>query len=379
MDFSLSDEQQMLADTLGRYVLQDYPLAARLEAGASEVGYSPEKWVQLAELGIIGALFSENDGGFGGGGFDLSVVFEAIGRGLICEPFLSSAVLAGGALAYIGSDTQKQRIKGIISGEIIGALAHFEADDGCDPAYVAATANRAGDGWEISGHKAVVRGAGAADFLVVSARTGGNSGDRSGVSLFLVDHDAEGLEMRPYQVIDGGSAAEVMLENVAVRGDAIIGAEGQGVEILEHILGRGLLALSAEAIGLMDVIKDMTIEYIQTRKQFGVPIGKFQALQHRMAELLLEVEQARSAVINAAALVDETGPARERALSAAKFTIGQVGTLVAEESIQLHGGIGMTWEHSLGHFAKRLIMIGHELGDEDYHLTRYITLGKMLP
>jgi alkylation response protein AidB-like acyl-CoA dehydrogenase len=377
MDFSLSEEQQMMADTLGRYVLQDYPLAARLEAGASEAGYSPDKWAQLAELGIIGALFSEADGGFGGGGFDLSVVFEAIGKGLICEPFLSSAVLAGGALAYIGSEEQKTRIESIISGEIIGALAHFEAEDGCDLAYVSSTANRAGDGWEISGHKAVVRGAGAADFLVVSARTGGNSGERSGVSLFLVERDAEGLELRSYQVIDGGGAADVTLENVAVRGDAIIGAEGQGVEILEHILGRGLLALSAEALGLMDIIKDMTIEYIQTRKQFGVPIGKFQALQHRMAEMLLEVEQARSAVINAAALVDETGPLRERALSAAKFTIGQVGTLVAEESIQLHGGIGMTWENALGHFAKRLIMIGHELGDEDYHLSRYVSLGKI--
>lgn len=375
MDFNHTEERQMLADTLGRYILQDYPLNARLTAGASEPGYCAKKWAELAELGVIGALFSEDDGGFGGAGHDLAVVFEAIGRGLICEPFLQSAVLAGGVLAHAGSPEQKARIEAIISGESIGALAHFEADDGCDPGFVATMARKTADGWVLNGHKAVVRHAGAADFLVVSARTSGTLGDASGVSLFLVPNDTPGLELHRYQTIDGGGAAEVSLKNLSLEAAALIGAQGRGGAALEHVLGRGLLALSAEALGLMEVIKDMTIEYIQTRKQFGVPIGKFQALQHRMAEMLLEIEQARSAIINAAAKVDEPGTARERALSAAKFTIGQIGTLVAEESIQLHGGIGMTWEHSLGHFAKRLVMIGHELGDEDYHLTRYMALG----
>ncbi len=366
----------MLADTLGRYILQDYPLDARLTAGASDIGYAPEKWIELAELGVIGALFSEDDGGFGGAGFDLAVVFEAIGRGLICEPFLESAVLAGGALAVAGSAAQKARLEDVISGQSVGALAHFEADDGCDVRFVSARAVAKGDGWVLSGLKAVVRHAGAADFLIVSSRTDGQAGDEDGISLFLVASDAAGLEIVDYQTIDGGRAAEVVLRDLTVGADALIGVAGQGAAVLQHVLGRGLLALSAEALGLMDVIKDMTIEFIQTRQQFGVPIGKFQALQHRMAEMLLEIEQARSAVINAAASVDMPGVARERALSAAKFTIGQIGTLVAEESIQLHGGIGMTWEHSLGHFAKRLVMIGHELGDEDYHLSRYIRLGQ---
>lgn len=375
MDFSQTEERQMLADTLSRFVMQDYPLDARLDAGASEAGFSREKWQQLAELGAVAALFSEEVGGFGGAGFDLSVVFEAIGRGLIVEPFLQSAILAGGALASAGSPDQQQKLEAIISGEKIAALAHFEPDDGADPAFVSATASRDGVGWKLNGHKSVVRNANEADFLIVSARSKGAPGDPDGISLFIVSPDAPGLTLHDYQTIDGGRAAEVSLKDVVVDEQALVGVEGRGAGILGDVLGRGVLCLCAEALGLMDVIKDLTIEYIQTRKQFGVPIGKFQALQHRMAEMLLEIEQARSAVINAAFHVDTPGVDRERALSAAKVTSGQVGTLVVEESIQLHGGMGMTWENSLGHFAKRLMMIGHELGDEEYHLSRYIRLG----
>ena len=374
MDFQHTDERQMLGDTLTRFVAQDYPLNVRLAAGASELGYDAAKWAAFAELGVIGALFSEDAGGFGGAGFDISVVFEAIGRGLVVEPFLP--VLLAGAVLTAGTADQQARLEAMIAGEILGTVAHFEADDGCDPTYVATTAARDGDGWVLNGHKAVVRAANAAAFLIVSARSSGKSGDRYGISLFLVPAGTAGMNLRDYQTIDGGRAAEVALTDVRLEADAIIGAEGQAVEPLEQALGRGLLALCAEAVGLMDVMKDMTIEYIRTRKQFGVPIGKFQALQHRMAEMLLEVEQARSAVINAAFHEGTPGPDRERAMSAAKVTIGRVGTLVAEETIQIHGGMGMTWEYPLGHYAKRLVMIGHELGDEDYHLMRYIALGK---
>lgn len=374
MDFQHTDERQMLGDTLTRFVAQDYPLNARLEAGASELGYDAAKWAGFAELGVIGALFAEDAGGFGGAGFDISVVFEAVGRGLVVEPFLP--VLLAGSILAAGSVDQQARLAALIAGESIAALAHFEADDGCDPAYVSATALRDGDGWVLNGHKAVVRAATAADFLIVSARSSGNSGDRGGISLFLVPAETAGLGMRDYQTIDGGRAAEVILSDFRLDAASLIGVAGGAVDTLEHAIGRGLLALCAEALGLMDVMKDMTIEYIRTRKQFGVPIGKFQALQHRMAEMLLEVEQARSAVINAAFHEGTAGVSRERALSAAKVTIGRVGTLVAEETIQIHGGMGMTWEYPLGHFAKRLVMIGHELGDEDYHLMRYIALGK---
>jgi alkylation response protein AidB-like acyl-CoA dehydrogenase len=365
MDFSHTDERRMLADTLSRWVKQDYPLAVRLEAGASETGFSRDKWAELAELGVIGALFDENAGGFGGAGFDLMVVFEAVGRGLIVEPLLSCGVLAGGVLAATGAGCES-----ILAGETLGALAHFEAGDGWEIGAISAQAEPNSTDWRLSGQKAVVRGAGSADFLIVSARTQG------GISLFRVPSASEGLSLHSYTTIDGGSAAEVRLDGVNLPKDALMGGEGQGETILETVLGRGLLCLSAEALGVMDVIKEMTIEFLQTRKQFGLPIGKFQALQHRMAEMLLEIEQARSAVINAAASLDTPGRARERALSAAKLTIGQVGTLVAEEAIQMHGGIGMTWEHPLGHYVKRLVMIGHEMGDEDMHLQRYIRLGQ---
>jgi len=366
----------MLTDTLARYVLQDYPLDARLTAGASELGYSRAKWAQLADLGLMGALFSEDDGGYGGQGFDLAVVFEGIGRGLIVEPLLGSAVLGGGILANAGDTLQKELIEQLISGEKQAAFAHFEAGDGWDATHIQTTAEKTDTGWVLNGAKAVVRGASSADFLVVSARSSGSAGDETGLSLFLLPRDCDGVSMRDYTTIDGGRAAEIRFDNTTLGAAALIGTQGDGFGPLTVALGRGLLCLSAEALGIMETIKDMTIEYLRTRKQFGVPIGKFQALQHRMADVLLEIEQARAAVINAAAHVDKPGLAREKAASAAKFTLSQVGTLVAEESIQMHGGMGMTWEYPLGHYVKRLVMIGHELGDEDFHLTRYMALGK---
>jgi len=375
MDFHHTEERQMLTDTLTRWVMQDYPLADRLEAGQSETGYSVQKYAALAELGVIGALFDEGAGGYGGAGFDLAVVFEAVGRGLIVEPLIQ-ALMAGSILALAGSVQQQSAIEGLIAGETVMALAHFEAASGGDADFIATTATRSGDGWVLSGEKAVVRHAQAADVLLISARSSGAVGDADGLSLFMVPKGQDGVALRDYQTIDGGRAAEVTLTAVSLHDSALVGVAGGAGPVLQDALGKGLLALSGEALGLMDVIKDMTIEYLKTRKQFGVPIGKFQALQHRMATLLLEVEQARSAVINAAFYLGVPGRARERALSAAKMTVGRVGTLVGEEAIQMHGGMGMTWEYPLGHYAKRLVMIGHEMGDEEYHLTRYIALGR---
>ena len=375
MDFDHSEERQMLGDTITRWVMNDYPLKARLEAGVSELGYAPDRLAALAELGVIGALFGEDAGGFGGAGFDLAVVFEGLGKGLVIEPLLP-ALLAGSVLENAGNDGQKALLEPVIEGAKTLAFAHFEADDGDDPRWIETTAKKGADGWDISGHKAVVRNGGAADYLVVSARTSGEAGQADGLSLFLVPSDAKGIETHAYSTIEGGSAAEISLDLKGLPMDCLIGDEGQGLDILNQALGRGIVAIGAEALGIMDVIRAMTIEYIQTRKQFGVPIGKFQALQHRMAEMLLEIEQMRSAVIRAAAVLEEPGVERERAVAALKVTTNNTATLVAEESIQIHGGIGMTWEHDLGHFAKRLTMITHELGDEDYHLTRYIALGK---
>ncbi|MBQ1766770.1 MAG: acyl-CoA dehydrogenase family protein [Aquincola sp.] len=377
MNFEHTEDRRMLADTLNRYIAEQYGFETRNRIANSAEGYSPQQWAQFAELGAIGALFSEADGGYGGAGFDIAVVFEALGRGLVVEPLLGSAVLAGSAISHAGNEQQRTWLDKLIDGSTIATLAHGEADSLYSLTQVATTARRTDNGWELNGVKAVVPQGEAATLFVVSARTAGGVDDAQGLSLFLVPADAPGLTVRGQTAVDGGRVATVTLDHVTVPADALLGTEGAALATLEHAMGRGVLALCAESLGAMDVARQATLEYLQTRKQFGVPIGSFQALQHRMADVLLEIEQARSAVINAAAAVDgDDRLAREKALSAAKFTIGRVGTLVAEEAIQLHGGIGMTWELPLSHYAKRLVMIDHQLGDEDFHLARYIALGQ---
>ncbi|WP_321844403.1 acyl-CoA dehydrogenase family protein [Paraburkholderia bannensis] len=376
MNFQHTEDRRMLADTLNRFIAEQYGFETRDKIARSSEGFSADMWRRFADLGVIGALFDEADGGFGGQGFDVAVVFEALGRGLVVEPFLDTLIV-GRALAHAGDETQRERIASLIDGSRIAALAHDEPGSHYEASRVSTRAEKDGDGWVLQGAKGVVQHAEHADVLLVSARTSGAEFDEAGISLFLVPRNAEGVKVRGYRRIDGGRAAEVTLDNVKVGADALIGAPGNGFATLEHATGYGLIALAAEALGAMDVTRDFTLEYLRTRKQFGLPLGSFQALQHRMADLLLDIEQARSAVINAAAAVDAPRVQRERALSAAKYTIGQIGARVAEEAIQLHGGIGMTWELPLAHYAKRLVMIDHQLGDEDHHLARYIALNAL--
>ncbi|WP_213954870.1 MULTISPECIES: acyl-CoA dehydrogenase family protein [unclassified Variovorax] len=376
MNFEHTDDRRMLADSLDRFIAEQYAFGTRDRIAKSDEGYSREHWSQLAEIGALGALFPEEVGGFGGAGFDVAVVFESLGKGLVVEPFLG-ALVVGRAIAQAGSAGQKERIASLIDGSTLAALAHEEPGSHYEATLVATKAERSGDGWVLDGAKAVVQQGAQAGLLLVSARTRGADDDADGISLFLVPSDAPGLAWRDYTKIDGGRAAELTLQGARVGADALLGTEGAGAPVLEHAVGWGLLALAAESLGAMEVAKRDTLEYLRIRKQFGVPIGSFQALQHRMADLLLEIEQARSAVINAAAAIDGGERiGREKALSAAKYSIGRIGTRVAEECIQLHGGIGMTWELPLSHYAKRLVMIDHQLGDEDHHLARYIALGQ---
>lgn len=375
MNFEHTEDRRMLADSLNRFIAEQYGFEARNRIAQSKEGFSQAIWQQFAELGVIGALFSEADGGFGGAGFDVAVVFEELGRGLVVEPLLG-AVMAGEAISAAGSDTQKAKLAGIIGGTAVAAFAHDEPESHYELSRVRTRAERSGDGWVLDGVKAVVQQGEQASLFVVSARTSGGMDDEAGISLFLVPANTPGLKVRGCPAIDGGRVAELTFDNAKIGADALLGAEGKGFDALERAIGRGVLALCAEALGAMESAKEATLEYLRTRKQFGVFIGSFQALQHRMADLLLEIEQARSAVINAAAAMDTDRVTRERALSAAKFSIGRIGTLVAQESIQMHGGIGMTWELPLAHFAKRLVMIDHQLGDEDHHLERYIALGR---
>ena len=376
MNFEHTEDRRMLADSLNRFVSERYGVETRNRIAYGTEGHDPVLYGQFAELGAVAALFPELDGGLGGDGFDISVVFECLGRGLVAEPLLG-ALVVGRALAAAGTEAQKATLAALIGGDGLAALAHDEPGSHYELNRVATTAVPSDGGWVIDGSKGVVAFGETADWLLVSARTAGDTFDAAGISLFLVRGDAPGIARRGYQRIDGGRAAELTLAQVRVGADALVGIAGEGLGLLERISGYGVLAVCAEAVGAMDVAKEQTLEYLRTRKQFGVPIGSFQALQHRMADLLLEVEQARSAVINAAAAIDdEDRVAREKALAAAKFSIGRIGALVAEESIQMHGGIGMTWELPLAHYAKRLVMIDHQFGDEDHHLARYIELGR---
>jgi alkylation response protein AidB-like acyl-CoA dehydrogenase len=376
MNFQHTEDRRMLADTLNRFVAQQYPFETRERIAYSEHGFSKEIWARFAELGAVGALFAEADGGFGGAGFDVAVVFESLGRGLVVEPFLDTLIVGQAIARSAEGPEPSELLAQLIDGSRIAAFAHDEPGTDYELPYITTRAQRTARGWTLSGAKAVVQHGAHADVFLVSARTAGNPGDENGISLFLVPRETAGLSTRGYRKIDGGSAAELALTEVELNADALLGSENKGFATLEHAVGYGVLALCAEATGAMDVAKEHTLEYLRTRKQFGVPLGSFQALQHRMADMLLEIEQARSAVINAAAALEAPRAVRERALSAAKYSIGRIGARVAEECIQLHGGIGMTWELPLAHFAKRLVMIDHQLGDEDHHLERYIAFGR---
>lgn len=375
MNFEHTEERRMLADSLDRFIAAEYGFETRNRIAASAQGYSSTMWRRFADLGAIGALLREEDGGFGGGGHDIAVVFESLGRGLVLEPFLASAVLAGEAIALAGSNAHKEILRAVVEGGIVVTLAHDEPDSHYELAQVRTTARTDGGSWVLDGAKSVVAHGEHAQLFVVSARTAGAVDDEFGISLFVVPADAAGVTVQGTPTMDGGRVAHVTFDGVRLDAHAVLGEAGHGYSTLERAVGRGVLALCAEALGAMEEARAATLEYLRTRRQFDVPIGSFQALQHRMVDLLLEIEQARSSVINAAAALEGDRRARERALSAAKMTIGRVGTLVAEECIQLHGGIGMTWELPLSHYAKRLVMIDHQLGDGDHHLQRYIALG----
>lgn len=377
MNFEHSVERRMLADVLDRYIRHDYSFDTRKEIQLSKERFSRKVWEQLCELGVLSVLFSEEDGGFGGSAFDISVVFESLGRGLVLEPVMGSALLAGTVLLAAGDAEHVSLANDVTSGGAIAALAHGEPESGYNTRYVSTGARREGGNWILNGCKANVSQGQVASTFLVSARTSGRFDDEAGISLFVVPAGAHGITTQELSTFDGGKIIELTLDEVCLPASALVGPEGGAFSAIELALNKGTLALCAEAVGAMDVALNSTLEYLKTRKQFGVPIGSFQALQHRMATLAIEIEQARSAVINASAALDgKDRGAAELALSAAKYLIGKVGTMVAEECIQLHGGIGMTDELPLSHYAKRLLAIDHELGDATFHLDRFITLGR---
>ncbi|TNJ44429.1 acyl-CoA dehydrogenase family protein [Phaeobacter sp. B1627] len=377
MDFTLTDDRVMLQDMLRRFLRENYDHEKRRALLARGEAFDHAIWGQLAELGIPGALFTEAQGGFAGAGFDIALVFEELGRAGVIEPLLSSAVLGGGLLAALGDDSQNAMVAEVITGEALLAFAHTEPGARYDLSAVRATAKATTtDGIVLSGTKTHVLGGAEAQTLIVSAREAGADHDREGISLFLLPAATAGVTVAQHVTIDGFSAATVTLADVVVPPSARLGAAGAAYDAIETVTARATLAVSAEALGAMESAKAMTISYLKERQQFGRPIGKFQALQHRMADVLTEVEQARSAVVNLAGHLEAPRALRERNVSATKNLIGRVGALVAEEAVQLHGGIGMTDEYALSHFVRRIVMIDHLFGDVDHHLERFIQLGQ---
>lgn len=376
MDFQLNEEQQMLQDTVARLVRGEYSFEKRLAFSASDLGFSADFWAQLSELGLTAVPFSESLGGFGGGGVEVQSVMTELGRGLCLEPYLQSVILAGGLIAQAGSNSQKERwLAGIASGEQKAAAGLQEPQSFYDLNSVETRAERNGEGYVLNGRKAVVIGGHCADLIVVSARTAGDTADADGISLFVLSPDTAGVERRSYPTIDGARGCDITLNQVQVSADARLGEEGQAAGVIEYQAGRAIAALCAEAVGVMEVANELTLDYLKQRKQFGVPIGKFQVLQHRMVDMMSELEQARSMAILAASVADgDQSLGRRRVLAAAKNVIGRAGQFISEAGIQSHGGIGMTWEYNFAHYAKRLIAINHQLGDDDFHLERYASL-----
>jgi len=375
VDFNFTDEQSMIRDQISRLIREQYDFDTRMGVIQSESGWRPEFWAQLAELGLMMAPFSEEDGGLGGSPIDAMVVMEEFGKGLVVEPFIPSVVCAGGFLKHAGTTAQKEEhLEAIMAGASTFAFAYAEPRGRYNLADLETTAKKDGAGYVLNGHKAVVVGAPWADKLVVTARTGGDRRDAGGISVFVVDKSASGVTSRDYPTVDGRRASEVYFENVAVGAEALIGAEGEGLPLIERVVDEAIAATCAEAAGAMGVAHKMTVEYSRTRKQFGIPIGKFQVLQHRMVDMFMEHEQSISMTYMATLKLDEGDVERQKAASAAKVRIGQAARFIGQEAVQIHGGMGMTEELAVGHYFKRLTMINAELGNVDHHMKRYTAL-----
>jgi len=374
VDFSFSEEQQLLRDSLARYIEREYTFEKRRAIVRSAEGLSREIWSAFAEMGLLGLTTPEEYGGYGGSPVDTLVVMQALGNGLVVEPYLASAVLGAGLVARAGSAAQKERLlPAAARGELLLTLAHAEPDSRYELAAVTATARRQGNDYVLQGHKAVVPWGAQADRLIVSARTSGGPRDAPGISLFVVERGMHGISARDYRTIDGQRAAEVKLDNVAVGADAALGPIDGALPLLEAITDIGAAALCAEGVGVMETLNAQTLEYIKTRQQFGQPIGRFQVLQHRAVDMFIHLEQSKSIALLAAVRAEATDVAeRRRAVSAAKAHIGRSGRAVTQMAIQLHGGMGVTDELPASHYAKRLTMIDFHLGDADFHVERLV-------
>jgi alkylation response protein AidB-like acyl-CoA dehydrogenase len=373
MDFSFSEEQGLLQDSVQRYIQNSYTFDARQKLLKTEDGFSRENWATFAELGWLGLPFSEASGGFGGTAVETMIMMEEFGKGLVVEPYVSTVIMAGSVIEAGGTSAHKEGVLAeIIAGTTLASLAYVEPQARFNLADVTTTAKAEGDGYVINGFKGVVLGGPSADVLVIPARTSGDQKDESGITLFLVDASVSGISKRDYPTIDGMQASEINLENVSVPASAVLGEVDKGLALLELGINNGILAVGAEAVGAMEVLYKTTVEYCKTREQFGQPIGKFQVLQHRMVDMFMEHEQAKSLLYMAALRMSEDDEVEAlKAVSALKVQVGKGGRFVGQNAIQLHGGMGMTDELNVGHYFKRITAIETLFGNVDHHLKKY--------
>lgn len=377
MDFDFTDEQRLLKDSVDRFLSDRYGFEQRGRSMREPDGWSREVWAQFAELGLLGLPFPEDAGGFGGGPVEVGIVMEAFGRALVVEPYFACIVLAGGVLRRAADPALlADLVPGIADGSLLLAYAQPERQSRWSLNDVATRAERDGDGWRITGQKTLVLHGDTADKLIVSARTSGGEREREGIGLFLVDAAGPGVTRRGYPTQDAHRAAEIAFEGA--RGTAL-GDPAGALPAMEAAQDEAIAALCAEAVGCMEAMQALTVDYLKTRKQFGRPIGDNQALQHRAVDMLVALEQARSMAIFAAMMAGEENQAeRDRAIHAAKVQIGRSGRHVGQEAVQLHGGIGVTMEYVVGHHFKRVTMIERQMGDTETHLAALARLGGLI-
>jgi len=375
MDFSFSEEQTMLRDSVARLVQDDYDFETRTRIVAGDEGFSREMWQTFAELGWLSIPFAEEHGGFGGDPVATMLVMEEFGKGLVAEPFLPTVVLFGGLLAKAGTAAQQAaHIPAIIEGKRLGAVAYAERQGGYALGTVATTAHSTGTGFVLNGEKVMVLGGASAEYIIVSARTSGATHDALGVSLFLVPADAPGLERVSYRLMDGEVVANVRCTDVAVAEDQLVGVLDRGLELLESLAAEASVYIGAEGLGIMGRLHGMTVDYTKQREQFGVPIGSFQALQHRMVDMFMAYEQTRSLLYRAVTTLAEGSDEAAVASHALKVMLHRNGKHIGDEAIQLHGGMGLTDEFAVGHYVKRLMMLNTLFGNGDYHQQRFNAL-----
>ena len=372
MNFDISSEQQILQDSVDRFVRDHYELEKRQLLVLTEQGFSSDNWQSMAELGWLGVSVPEAHGGFGGNEIDTMILMEAFGKGLVLEPFLASTVLGAKAIADGGSDALKtEMLPGVVDGSRQLTLAYAEAQSRFDLEDIITHAKSDGDDYVINGHKSMVLHAGSAQQIVVSTRTSGGQTDKDGISLFLIDADAAGVEITSFPTVDGQQASEIKLEGVKVSSARILGELDKGYGLLNALATAGILALAAEAVGAMEILYKDTVAYTQEREQFDHALSDFQVLQHRMVDMFMEYEQCKSLLYRATLEVVQNSAGAQRSVHALKYYVGKMGTFIGENAVQLHGGMGTTEELRIGHYFKRLLVIDAQFGNSDHHLALF--------